>query len=115
MHVQWKYMYTKQASKQSATDRNKQAMKEIEKKQANTIDTNLINKQASSFFSMCYWYKQVLMMETLIKHVCLQATCMLASKQQELVNWCHVHMLRQFDSKLEEYIMRTFKTTRCFH
>ena len=40
MHVQWKYMYTKQASKQSATDRNKQAMKEIEEKQANTIDTN---------------------------------------------------------------------------
>ena len=40
MHVHRKYMYTKQASKQNATDRNKQAMKEIEKKQANTIDTN---------------------------------------------------------------------------
>ena len=40
MHVQWKYMYTKQASKQSATDRNKQAMKEIEEKQGGTIDTN---------------------------------------------------------------------------
>ena len=40
MHVQWKYMYTKQASKQSATNRNKQALKEIKEKQANTIDTN---------------------------------------------------------------------------
>ena len=40
MHVQWKYMYTKQASKQCATDRNKQALKEIEEKQASTIDTN---------------------------------------------------------------------------
>ena len=40
MHVQWKYMYTKQASKQSATDRNKQAMKEAKEKQASTIDTN---------------------------------------------------------------------------
>ena len=40
MHVHWKYMFTKQASKHSATDRNKQAMKEIEEKQASTIDTN---------------------------------------------------------------------------
>ena len=98
----------KQASKVLLIETRKQWRKLKRSKQILLIQT-LINKQASSFFYMCYWYKQVLLMETLIKHVCLQAKCMLASKQHELVNWCHVHMLRQSDSKLDEYIMRTFK------
>ena len=38
--IKYMLIQTLVASKQSATDRNKQAMKEIEEKQASTIDTN---------------------------------------------------------------------------